>query len=82
MTPEIWNNYENLQNNDKEVNLTSNDIEAVQNILNPENENILKELTEVCCKNLNNIFTEELAKKWYDFQKAMKTIVKNPIWVS
>ena len=32
-----------------------------------------------CCKNLNNIFAEELEKKWIDFFAALNSKVENPI---
>lgn len=79
MFEKIKNN-ENLQNNEVLEKLNEADyILAIEKLLNPE-ENNLKEQTEICCTNLNDIFYAEIAKKWFDFREALKAKVPNPVW--
>lgn len=77
---EILKNKENLKNIFKQDHFVEN-VYKIEEILNIENDKNLKELLEKCCKNLNNIFIEEIEKKWYDFKEAILTIVENPIWI-
>lgn len=76
MTIETQKNFENLDFNLNSIWEFSNNILNLENILIQEN----KEQTEKCCKNLNNIFSEELAKKWFDFNLALNTKIPKFIW--
>lgn len=84
-------NLNNFENSREHINLNewlwenskSANIFKIENILNPdsfEKQNELSEQIEKCCKNLNNIFAEEFAKKWIDFNLALQTKVPNFIW--
>lgn len=81
MSEKIKNN-ENLQKNN-EVLEKLNEVDyilAIEKLFNPEKNDYLNEQTEKCCANLNDIFSNEIAKKWFDFSEALKAKVPNPVW--
>lgn len=71
-----------INKNNDVIDQKENPAEELKNISDLENlfKNFDKKETAECCKNLNNIFAEEIAKLWFDFKKAMQSKVPNPIW--
>ncbi|RKW21986.1 hypothetical protein D8B46_06325 [Candidatus Gracilibacteria bacterium] len=58
-----------------EENHLSYNIERIHDLFqNPDKKMLIE-----CCKNLNNIFAEELEKKGIDFFAALNSKVENPI---
>lgn len=71
-----------INKNNDVIDQKENPAEELKNISDLENlfKNFDKKETAECCTNLNHIFTQEIAKLWFDFKKAMQSKVPNPIW--